>query len=64
MEGHGTYKWSDGTIYEGDWKDGKMHVLSLKSQVYAKKAVLAFLHSIVMRLSSLRIKDQGLWTED
>ena len=29
-----------------------------------KSQVLAVLHSIVMRLSSLRIKDQGLWTED
>ena len=25
MEGVGTYRWADGTMYIGEWKEGKMH---------------------------------------
>ena len=24
-QGKGTYKWADGTVYEGDWLDGEKH---------------------------------------
>ena len=26
FNGIGIYKWADGNTYEGEWKDGKMHV--------------------------------------
>merc|ERR1740124_1882960 len=25
VDGTGKYSWADGGVYEGDWKDGKMH---------------------------------------
>lgn len=25
FDGKGIFKWRDGRIYEGDWKNGKMH---------------------------------------
>ena len=25
MEGHGHYKWADGTAYDGEWSDNLMH---------------------------------------